>query len=107
MRNASGQQGENERQWKIKANMNTGGKTLDKHIRQFLHRNNVTRKFHVLVVQNSVLVVQNNGKGETKKRAARANLFLLIRRKSVLHVQFVYLLITSISLEAICIVVPV
>ena len=27
------------------------------------------------VVQNSVLVVQNNGKGKTKKRAARANLF--------------------------------
>ena len=29
----------------------------------------------VLVVQNSVVVVQNNGKGKTKKRAARANLF--------------------------------
>ena len=28
-----------------------------------------------LVVQNSVVVVQNNGKGKTKKRAARANLF--------------------------------
>ena len=27
------------------------------------------------VVQNSVLVVQNNGKGKTKKCAARANLF--------------------------------
>ena len=32
--------------------------------------------------------------------------FLLIRRKSVLHVQFVFLLIRSISLEAIFIVVP-
>ena len=32
-------------------------------------------KFDVLVVQNSVVVVQNNGKGKTKKRAARANLF--------------------------------
>ena len=41
MRNASGQQGENERQWKIKANMNTGDKILSKHIRQFLHKNNV------------------------------------------------------------------
>ena len=41
MRNASGQQGENERQWKIKANMNTGNKILGKHIRQFLHKNNV------------------------------------------------------------------
>ena len=40
MRNASGQQGENERQWKIKANMNTGNKILGKHIRQF-HKNNV------------------------------------------------------------------
>ena len=55
MRNASGQQGENERQWKIKANMNTGNKILGKHIRQ-----------------NSVVVVQNNGKGKTIKRAARA-----------------------------------
>ena len=49
MRNASGQQGENEKQC-------------------------VTRKFDVLVVQNSVVVVQNNGKGKTKKRPARANL---------------------------------
>ena len=41
MRNASGQQGENKRQWKIKANMNTGDRILGKHIRQFLHKNNV------------------------------------------------------------------
>ena len=38
MRNASGQQGENERQWKIKTNMSTGNKILGKHIRQFLHK---------------------------------------------------------------------
>ena len=31
-------------------------------------------KFDVLVVQKSVVVVQNNGKGKTKKHAARANL---------------------------------
>ena len=41
MRNASGPQGENERQCKIKANMNTGNKIFGKHIRQFLHKNNV------------------------------------------------------------------
>ena len=41
MRNASDQQGENERQWKMKANMNTGNKILGKHIRQLLHKNNV------------------------------------------------------------------
>ena len=41
MRNASGQQGENERQWKIKANMDTGKKILGKHIRQFLHKSYV------------------------------------------------------------------
>ena len=41
MRNASGQQGENERRWKIKGNMNTGNKILGKHIRQLLHKNNV------------------------------------------------------------------
>ena len=41
MRNASGQQSKNVRQWKIKANMNTGDKILGKHIQQFLHKNNV------------------------------------------------------------------
>ena len=47
----------------------------------------VTRTFDVLVLQNGIVVVQNNGKERQKKRAARANLFLLIRKKSVLHVQ--------------------
>ena len=41
MRNVSGQQSENKRQKKIKANMNTGDKILGKHIRQLLHKNNV------------------------------------------------------------------
>ena len=42
LRNASGQQGENERQSEIKANMSTGNKILlGKHIQQFLHKNNV------------------------------------------------------------------
>ena len=41
MRNASRQQGENERQWKIEANMNTGNKILGKLIRHFLHKNNM------------------------------------------------------------------
>ena len=42
MRNASGQQGENEQQSKIKGNMSTGNKILlGKHIQQFLHKNNV------------------------------------------------------------------
>ena len=41
VRDASGQQGENERQGKIIANMNTGNKILGKHIPQFLHKNNV------------------------------------------------------------------
>ena len=45
-----------------------------------------------LVVQNSVVVVQNNGKGKTKKRA---------------HVQICFLLIRSSSLEAFVIVVPI
>ena len=38
MRNASGKQGENERQWKIKANMNTRNKIFGNHIRQFPHK---------------------------------------------------------------------
>ena len=44
MKNDSGQQGENEQQWKIKANMNTTqelNKILGEHIRQFLHKNNM------------------------------------------------------------------
>ena len=41
MSNASSQQGENEGQWKIKANMNTGDEIFGEHIRQFLHKNNV------------------------------------------------------------------
>ena len=42
MRNASGQQGEDYRgSEKIKANMNTGNEIFGKHIRQFLHKNNV------------------------------------------------------------------
>ena len=41
MRNASSQQGENEGQAKIKANMSTGNKILGKLIRQFLHKNNI------------------------------------------------------------------
>ena len=41
IRNASGQQGENERQWKIQANMNSENEILGKHIRGFLHKNNV------------------------------------------------------------------
>ena len=41
MKNANGQQGENERQLKIKANVNTGNRILSRHIRQFLHKNNV------------------------------------------------------------------
>ena len=36
-----GDEFENERQWKIKANMNTGNKILGKHMQQFLHKNNV------------------------------------------------------------------
>ena len=36
---------------------------------------NYCRKFDALVVQNSVVVVQNNNKGKTKKGAARSNLF--------------------------------
>ena len=43
--------------------------------------------------------MQNNGKGKTKKRAARAIFFLLIRGKSVLHVQFVILLITVLNFQ--------
>ena len=40
MRNASGQQGENERRWKkLKANRNTSDKIFGEHIGQFRHTN--------------------------------------------------------------------
>ena len=51
---------------KIKANMNTGNKIFGK-----------TTKFEVLVVQNGIIVMQNNGKERQKKRAACANLLFL------------------------------
>ena len=60
---------------KIKATMNTGNKIFGNHIGQFLHQKCVTRKFEVLVVQNSVVPVKNNGKE---------------RQKRVLHVQICF-----------------
>ena len=58
MRNVSGQVKMNGSE-KIKANMNTGNKIFGKHMRQFLHKNN---EYDVLVVQNGIVVVKNNGK---------------------------------------------
>ena len=57
--------------------MITGYKILGKHIRPFLHKNNVkTSKFDVLVLQNSVVVVCKITANKDKKRAARENLFV-------------------------------
>ena len=58
MRNVSGQMKMSDSE-KIKANMNTGNKIFGKHMRQFLHKNN---EYDVLVVQNGIVVVKNNGK---------------------------------------------
>ena len=58
MRNVSGQVKMSGSE-KIKANMNTGNKIFGKHMRQFLHKNN---EYDVLVVQNGIVVVKNNGK---------------------------------------------
>ena len=58
MRNVSGQVKMSGSE-KIKANMNTGNKIFVKHMRQFLHKNN---EYDVLVVQNGIVVVKNNGK---------------------------------------------
>ena len=60
---------------KIKANMNTGNEIFGKHKRQFLHKNNVTRKFDILVIQKGIAVMQNNGKE---------------RQESMLHVQICF-----------------
>ena len=57
MRNASGHQGENERQWKTKVNRNTISSTK-----------RVTRKF----LEVSRLIMQSNGK---EKCATRAKFF--------------------------------
>ena len=64
--------------------MNTGDKILDKK--------SVTRKFDDLVLQISVVVVQNNG---------------LERQKACCTGKFAFLLIRSIDLDAISITVPV
>ena len=66
MRNASSQQGENSGSEKIKANLNIGNKILGKRKQQFLHKNNVTRKIYILVIQKGIVVVQNNGKERQK-----------------------------------------
>ena len=60
----------------------------------------------VLVLQNSVVVVQNNGK-ERQKACKFVFFFCLLEKKGVLHVQFVFLLIRSIDLDSIFIAVPV
>ena len=60
---------------KIKANFNPWSKIFGKHKWQFLHKNNVTRKFDVLVIQKGILVVQNNSKE---------------RQKSALHLQICF-----------------
>ena len=61
--------------------------------------------FDDLVLQNSVVVVQNNGKERQKACRTCKFVFLLIRKKGVLHVQFVFLLIRSIDLYAIVIAI--
>ena len=57
---------------KIKAKRNTSKKIFGEHIRQFLHKKKkcVTRTFPVLVVQNGIAVMQNNGKKCTGKFVA-------------------------------------
>ena len=65
---------------KIQVNMNTGNKTFDKHIRQFLHKN-----------KKRIVVVQNNGK---ERQKSHVQIVLLIRKiKSVLHVQICLVLV--------------
>ena len=65
MRNANGNQGENERQWKKKK--------VNKNMYEISSVKRVTRKFHVVVVQN-------NGKEMYKKVCCTCKVaFLLIR----------------------------
>ena len=90
--------------------MNTGDKILGKHIRQFLHKNNVQLGSLTIQSNKTALQLCKTTAKKDKKRAARANLFffLLIRKKGVLHVQFFFfLLIRSIDLDSIFIAVPV
>ena len=60
MRNASGHQGENERQWKTKLNKNTYDISSIKRVA----RNFLEFSLHIVVVQN-------NGKGIYKKGVLR------------------------------------
>ena len=72
MRNASGQPGENERQWK-KANKNKSKKTFGEHY-DISYVRCVNKMFHVVVMQN------NEKKKCTKKCAGRAKLFFFLIR---------------------------
>ena len=88
--------------------MNTGNKILGKHIRQFLHKNNVYLGSLTFYSYKAALQSCKTTARERQKSVLHVQIcFLLIRRTSVLHVQFVFLLIRSISPEAIFIVVPV
>ena len=82
--------------------MNMGDKILGKHMRRFLHKNNVQLGSLTFQSYKTVLQFCKTTAKKDEKRAARANfVVLLIRKKSVLHVQFVFLLIRSIDLDAI------
>ena len=74
--------------------MNTGKKILGKHIRQFIHKNNVfvCNVFDFLVVEKSVY---------SCKTAAKKD------KNACSTCKFVFLLIRSVDLDAIFIAVPV
>ena len=80
MRNASGYQGENERQWKKQSEQ--------EHKHSFLHKR-VNRKLKEVSRFSRAKVVQNNGKKIYKKVCYRCKVvFLLISfKKRVLHVR--------------------
>ena len=63
--------------------MNTGDKILGKHSHTTIPplKKRVTRKFDDLVLQNSLVVVQNNGKERQKACCTCKFVFLLIRKK--------------------------
>ena len=72
--------------------MNTSNKIFGEHIRQFLDKKklSVTRKFHVSLVQNGIVVVRNNGEGLYKKVCCTCIFFFVLIRSN----DFVAVLIT-------------
>ena len=90
--------------------MNTGNKILGKHIRQFLHKNNVQLRSLMFYQYKTACrrVKQRQGKDKKSMLQVQICFFANQQKKRAAHaICFLFLLIRSISLETIFIVVSI